>query len=238
MLDRSGTPPTDAAGRRHHPRRRALAGLPVAGLALIVAACGSSGPSVARLASGTTAGGSTPSSATDGTPSGVTGGSPGGASESQTGGPASGGSGVSHSSMQIAGATGATALKFAECVRSHGVPSFPDPSTQGTFNFTGNLNQTPQFQSATQTCGRLLHVGGSPPSPAQQAKALSSLLKFSTCMRAHGVPTFPDPTTSPGGGVGLSLHATPGSGLDPNSPVFQDAQRACQSLMPGGGPGA
>ncbi|HWH12849.1 MAG TPA: hypothetical protein VG165_17140 [Solirubrobacteraceae bacterium] len=199
----------------------------VAGLALILAGCGSTGPSVARLGSGTTAGGSSPSAST--------GPSQGGLSESQTGGPASGGSAESHSSIGIAGATGATALKFAACVRSHGVPSFPDPSAQGTFNFTGDLNRTPQFQSATRTCSRLLHVGGGTPSPAQQAKALAGLLKFSNCMRSHGVPKFPDPTTSPGGGVGLSVNAS--NGVDPNSPVFQDAQRACQSLMPGA-PGA
>jgi hypothetical protein len=198
--------------------------VPVAGLALILAACGSTGPSVARLGSGTTAGESSPSS--------VAGGSPSGPSESQAGGPASGGE--SHSSIGIAGATGATALKFAACVRSHGVPSFPDPSAQGTFNFTGDINRTPQFQSATHTCSRLLHVGGGTPSPAEQAKALASLLKFSKCMRAHGVPGFPDPTTSPGGGVGLSVKSS--SGVDPGSPIFQAAQRACQSLMPGGGP--
>jgi hypothetical protein len=231
MLDRTRTPPIDAAGRRGRPRRRALAGVPVAGLALVLAACGSSGPSVARLDSGTTAGDSSHRAATGGSQSPAT----GGLSESQAGGPAGGGE--SHSSIGIAGVTGATALKFAACVRSHGVPSFPDPTAQGTFNFTGDLNRTPQFQSATQTCSRLLHVGGGTPSPAQQAKALASLLKFSECMRSHGVPSFPDPTTSPGGGVGLSLHAQPGSGLDPNSPVFEDAQRACQSLMPGA-PGA
>ncbi|HEY5196033.1 MAG TPA: hypothetical protein VIJ51_03295 [Solirubrobacteraceae bacterium] len=235
MLDRTRTPPIDAARRRGRPRRRALAGVPVAGLALILAACGSSGPSVARLGSGTTAGDASHSAATGGSQSPATGGSPSGPSASRAGGPAGGGE--SHSSIGIAGVTGATGLKFAACVRSHGVPSFPDPSAQGTFNFTGNLNRTPRFQSATQTCSRLLHVGGGPPSPAQQAKALAGLLKFSHCMRSHGVPSFPDPTTSPGGGVSLSLHAQPGSGLDPNSPVFQGAQRACQSLMPGA-PGA
>jgi hypothetical protein len=228
MLDRSGIPTIEAAERRGRPRRRPLAGLPVAGLALVLAACGSSGPSVARLPAGTTAGDSSRSAPTGGLQSAQAG-SPGGGS-------AGGGSSESHSSIGIAGASGATALKFAECVRSHGVPSFPDPSAQGTFNFTGDLNRTPQFQSATRTCGRLLHVGGGTPNPAQQAKALAGLLKFSNCMRSHGVPNFPDPTTSPGGGVGLSVKS--GSGLDPGSPVFQDAQRACQSLMPGGGPGA
>jgi hypothetical protein len=67
---------------------------------------------------------------------------------------------------------------------------------------------------------------------AQQRQALSQALKFSACMRAHGVPSFPDPTTR-NGGVTISLG---GSGMNPNSPQFQSAQRACRSLMPGGGP--
>jgi hypothetical protein len=40
-------------------------------------------------------------------------------------------------------------------------------------------------------------------------------------MRAHGVSNFPDP--APGGGI----HLDHSSGIDPSSPVFQQAQKAC-----------
>jgi hypothetical protein len=50
-------------------------------------------------------------------------------------------------------------------------------------------------------------------------------------MRTHGVPNFPDP--SPGGGIQLNA----GSGVNPASPAFQAAQKACGSKLPGGGPG-
>jgi hypothetical protein len=46
-------------------------------------------------------------------------------------------------------------------------------------------------------------------------------------MRSHGVPNFPDPQFS-GGGVRIG-----GTGLDPNSPQFTAAQKACQSKLPG-----
>jgi hypothetical protein len=46
-------------------------------------------------------------------------------------------------------------------------------------------------------------------------------------MRAHGLPSFPDPTRS-----GLTL-----SGIDPNSPRFQAAQKVCRSLLPNRGKG-
>jgi hypothetical protein len=51
-------------------------------------------------------------------------------------------------------------------------------------------------------------------------------------MRAHGVPNYPDPTTS-GGGVGINLG--PNSGVDTNSPQFKAAQQACRKDAPGPG---
>jgi hypothetical protein len=54
-------------------------------------------------------------------------------------------------------------------------------------------------------------------------------LKFSNCMRAHGVPNFPDPQA--GGG----LKVVQGSGLNPFSPSFRAAQKACSRYAPGGG---
>jgi hypothetical protein len=49
-------------------------------------------------------------------------------------------------------------------------------------------------------------------------------------MRAHGVPSFPDPV--PGSG-GVKLDA--GSTVNPQSPAFQSAQQSCTKLLPGGG---
>jgi hypothetical protein len=61
---------------------------------------------------------------------------------------------------------------------------------------------------------------------AEREAALKQLLQLSRCMRAHGITDFPDPTTK-GGGVGLHL----GANMDPDSPQFQAAQKACH--MPG-----
>jgi hypothetical protein len=62
------------------------------------------------------------------------------------------------------------------------------------------------------------------------ASAHADFLDYSKCMRAHGVPEFPDP--SPGGGI----HVNIGSGLNPFSPSFQAARNTCRKLLPGGGP--
>lgn len=66
----------------------------------------------------------------------------------------------------------------------------------------------------------------------------TAVIKFATCMRSHGVTNFPDPQSS-GGGIRISLKASASGGLDPSSPIFQAAQKACRGSLPplpGGGP--
>jgi hypothetical protein len=46
----------------------------------------------------------------------------------------------------------AQSVKLAKCMRSHGVPNFPDPNAHGAFDFTGINMTSPQFQSALKTC--------------------------------------------------------------------------------------
>jgi hypothetical protein len=84
--------------------------------------------------------------------------------------------------------------------------------------------------SGLAACGGSGASGGG---TGTSAKAMAGqFLQFSKCMRAHGVPSFPDP------GSGGGIRITPGSGLNPQSPSFQAAQKACRKLLPGGGPGA
>lgn len=44
-------------------------------------------------------------------------------------------------------------LKFADCVRSHGVPAFPDADRHGAFTLPATMNQqAPQFERAMTAC--------------------------------------------------------------------------------------
>lgn len=125
--------------------------------------------------------------------------------------------------------TYAKLLAYARCMRSHGVPDFPDPSSNGGFDINGNkINiHSGQVQAARKACqGLLPNVGQSGQSQAQNA---AKALKFARCMRSHGLPDFPDPSSNG------SFHMSASSGINPKSATFQKAQHACQSIMSGQG---
>lgn len=70
---------------------------------------------------------------------------------------------------------------------------------------------------------------GSSASPGSQAVA------YSACMRAHGVTNFSNPKISTHGNeVRVAIGVTPAI---TGNPDFKSAQRACNKLLPGGGPG-
>lgn len=152
----------------------------------------------------------------------------------------SGDGGVAHVGSPTTSAASASSPKkpdaaaFAQCMRAHGVPQFPDPNSQGKFIFTqgeGVNPSSPAFQTASQACKSLAPQGTV--SPQQASQSSSRAVKFAQCMRTHGVPTFPDPQSLGGGNFTETLP----QGIDPNSPQFQGAIRACRSLsvLPVGG---
>jgi hypothetical protein len=57
-------------------------------------------------------------------------------------------------------------------------------------------------------------------------------LAYAGCMRTHGEPNMPEPTFN---GRHATLAITPSSGVDPNSPQFSAATKACKHLVRQGG---
>lgn len=124
-------------------------------------------------------------------------------------------------------------MKFTACMRSHGVPNFPDPDAHGTITITvsTSLNpSSPLFEKAVGDCKHLLPAGTAP-SPALQQRMKAGALAFAACMRSHGVPRYPDPTFS-NGGVSQSISRR--NGVDPSSPIFQAAQKTCRGALSAG----
>jgi hypothetical protein len=97
------------------------------------------------------------------------------------------------------GVSASAGIKFAGCMRSHGVSNFPDPSSgKGGIQITpgsGVNPQSPAFQSAQKACTKFLPGPPSGGRSGSEARKLV-LLKLAQCMRRHGFSTFPDPTTS------------------------------------------
>ena len=126
-------------------------------------------------------------------------------------------------------------IRFADCMRANGYPSYPDPSGGGggvQIPDSVDVN-SPAFQHAQKACGGLIPgPGGRPAATAQQT---ATLLALSRCMRAHGVSGFPDPVSSPPASpAGMALaFGRPGAfivvpqTLQPQSPVFRTAAKAC-----------
>ena len=92
------------------------------------------------------------------------------------------------------------AVKFAECIRSNGVSVFPDPNASGQFAYgipskSSPLNPTSAaWKQAISACKSLEPSGFMPTSFTPQQK--SARLEFAQCVRANGVPSFPDPTSN------------------------------------------
>ena len=136
-----------------------------------------------------------------------------------SGSPSSAGSGGSPGTGGSAAA--ASAVAYSACMRSHGVPNYPDPGSGGQLPKTGapvlGVSDS-QYQAAQQACRPLLPAGGSLPQqehqcmqnsdcpPALVQQMMSADLKLARCMRAHGVPNFPDPTN--GGASGPVFNIT------------------------------
>jgi hypothetical protein len=133
-------------------------------------------------------------------------------------------------------------LAYSQCMRQHGVPKFPDPVSNGNggggFQIqagpgTGIDPNSATFQTAQEACQSLMPAPKTGTGGQVDQQQFQQMLAYSQCMRSHGLADFPDPQQGPGGGVAMQIEGGQGSDLDPNSPTFQAAQTACQSLVPG-----
>ena len=131
-------------------------------------------------------------------------------------------------------------VKIAQCMRSHGVSDFPDPtaaaagqgaggfsiqrtSGSSTFTINGVPMSGPAYTNAAKTC----HLAAASQPPPLTGAQKEAMIAKAHCIRTHGVPNFPDPFFGPGGhGVGLRLQA----GVNPQAPAFLNASKICANV--------
>jgi hypothetical protein len=117
-------------------------------------------------------------------------------------------------------------------VRSHGIPNFPDPDSNGQIpkETAQQLGVTDSvLRAATGACQDLNPAGLGP--AALTAQQQQDYLKAAACMRSHGIAGFPDPSFA-GGGVHFPIP----SSIDASAPRFTQARQICARLIPAGLP--
>ena len=152
-----------------------------------------------------------------------------------SGSPSSTGSG---GSPKVGGsANSQIGIDYARCMRSHGVPKYPDP--EGSHELANGLPKvslqqlevsSSQYQAAQNDCAHLLPNGGQM-TQVQSQKDLNAMLRFARCMRSHGVPNWPDPTY---GSAGWGFNLVHVHGFDPNSTQIDHKMDVCDRVLPPG----
>jgi hypothetical protein len=128
------------------------------------------------------------------------------------------------------------AVRYSDCMRSHGVSGFPDPtSTGGGIKIaitpsSGVDPQSPTFHSAQAACRHLLPDGGPRNQTATRSQSqIAALLAFARCMRSHGFPSFPDPTST----GQLTHEMLAQAGINLQQPAVVRAADACVGVTHG-----
>jgi hypothetical protein len=125
------------------------------------------------------------------------------------------------------------AVRFVQCLRSHGVTNVPDPTSASGHAFKDAVSgdaQSPAFRSAYTACTHLLPNGGPrSQSAAQRQSDTAALLPFARCLRSHGFPSFPDPTSS----GQLTREMLAQAGIDLHQPAIVRVADACVSVTHG-----
>ncbi|MGH8326340.1 MAG: hypothetical protein ACRET2_06225 [Steroidobacteraceae bacterium] len=137
-------------------------------------------------------------------------------------------------------------LAAAACIRKHGVPNFPDPTfgaggAQVNLTTPPGMLESPGFALAQKECAQHgLELAGYAPVSTATAAEMAQALAIARCMRAHGVPHWPDPIkTAPaqipsGYGMQGAVPGPPGGpvflipkSIDPQAPAVKQAAVAC-----------
>jgi hypothetical protein len=124
-------------------------------------------------------------------------------------------------------------VAFAQCMRTHGVSGFQDPtishSAQGvgvSQGVSAASAQSPAFNSAQRACKKLLPAGAQGPSNQPVSAAVhAEMVKFAVCVRTRGVPNMPDPAAN-------GVFNLPDA-INQSAPAFQSAIKRC---LPNGMP--
>jgi hypothetical protein len=117
------------------------------------------------------------------------------------------------------------AVKFAECIRAHGVSDFPDPNEKNQFEY--GVSVTPAvWTRATTACKELQPPGTL--SGKRTPKQQSASLRFAQCVRDNGVKDFPDPVN---GEPLVDTYKIPSSNKPGGMAILNAAMKKCGNIL-------
>ena len=123
------------------------------------------------------------------------------------------------------------ARQFSSCMRSHGVPTFPDPTvdSNGTVQMglgpnSGFDRSDPNIRKGFEACQQFAQALRPNFTPEQQQQLQDALLKYAQCMRTNGYQ-MADPDFSTAGGMG-GMRAL--GDINRQDPAFQKADAICR----------
>jgi hypothetical protein len=117
------------------------------------------------------------------------------------------------------------AVKFAECIRAHGVSDFPDPDAKNQFAYGVSVSPA-VWKQATTACKDLQPPGTL--SSKRTPKEQSASLRFAQCVRDHGVKDFPDPVN---GDPLIDTTHIPSSNKPGGMTILNAATHKCGSIL-------
>lgn len=123
------------------------------------------------------------------------------------------------------------AVAFSACMRSRGLRGFPDPATPAfKLALAPSSAHSPGFLSAYAVCRHLLPDDGVPgPGPPPDPGQIAAFVAFARCLRGHGFPSFPDPTST----GQLTHQMIANAGINLNQPATLQAADACVGVTHG-----
>ena len=117
------------------------------------------------------------------------------------------------------------AVKFAECIRAHGVGDFPDPDAKNQFEYGVSVFHA-LCKQATTACQDLQPPGTL--SGKRTPKQQSASLRFAQCVRDHGVKDFPDPVN---GEPLIDTYKIPSSNQPGGMTILNAATQKCGKVL-------
>jgi hypothetical protein len=117
------------------------------------------------------------------------------------------------------------AVKFAECIRAHGVSDFPDPNAENDFQYGVSVSPA-VWTKAVNACKDLQPPGTL--SGKRTSKQQSAALRFAQCIRDNGVKDFPDPVN---GEPLIDTTKIPSSNQPGGMDILHAAMGKCRGIL-------